>query len=105
MASAKVTEIIDLESDEEPEVKKSIKKKRIIRCINFKCKSIGDMVPASSFACKFYNIDLAKQNKRYICKECLEVVLNHQDVSLHSYQLYFCKTCNNCSHYANIIIT
>ena len=75
-----LTEVIDL--DDEPVVEKSKKKNYIARCINLKCKSRGKMQLASSFACKFYNIEITKPRKRHICEVCLDEVLNLQGVSI-----------------------
>lgn len=81
MAKPKEAEIIDLDSDDENEKNNKEKKKPTnINCINFKCSSGVDMRPATSFACSFFGVNTTKQKKRYICKICLDIFLDHQTV-------------------------
>jgi hypothetical protein len=81
MSKSQQAEIIDLDSEDDvANSKDKDKKKGIANCINFKCSSGVDMKPAPSFTCSFFGVNMMKKKKRFICKVCLDIALDHQEV-------------------------
>ncbi|KAJ8687450.1 hypothetical protein QAD02_023244 [Eretmocerus hayati] len=79
---AKVAEIINLDSDDDEvliEEKEKKKKSCNANCINFKCSSGVDMRLAPTFACSYYGVNMTKKKKRFICRICLDIALDHQE--------------------------
>ena len=78
------TEIIELISDDDSEnEKKNDKKLKTCNtnCINFQCTSGLNMKTATTFACTFYGVNITKKKKRIICEQCLNIAIEHQQVS------------------------
>ncbi|KAL7299254.1 hypothetical protein TKK_0007844 [Trichogramma kaykai] len=78
MATSKVTEVINLDSDDDNA--ENEEKKTNAKCINFECNS-GKLKLKSPppFACAFYGVNNNEKKKLYICQECLNTALEHQD--------------------------
>ncbi|XP_011495749.1 PREDICTED: histone-lysine N-methyltransferase eggless [Ceratosolen solmsi marchali] len=81
MSKPQQAEVIQLDSDDDVAMntKDKDKKKGIANCINFKCSSGVDMRPAPSFTCSFFGVNMMKKKKRFICKVCLDIALDHQE--------------------------
>ncbi|XP_011144404.1 histone-lysine N-methyltransferase eggless isoform X2 [Harpegnathos saltator] len=82
MTHLKDMEVIELVSDEDQSDGTANKNKSKVcnsNCINFKCESGVDMIPAPSFACAYYGVtNDKKKKKRVICKKCFSTALQHQ---------------------------